>query len=56
MVMENKHRDRILAKFTRLVQYKAIHVLEIPDEYNYMAPALVAELEQRVAALLDLDE
>ena len=55
IVMERKHQNRILAQFTRLVQHKPIHELDIPDNYNYMDPELVTELEHRVAALLDLE-
>ncbi|RNF86511.1 phosphotyrosine protein phosphatase [Lysobacter psychrotolerans] len=54
VVMENKHRDRVVAQFAWLVEHKAIHVLGIPDEYKYMDPELMEELTQSVGALLDL--
>jgi predicted protein tyrosine phosphatase len=55
LVMEEKHKARLLAEFTRLLNDKAIHVLDIPDEYKYMDPALVEQLEQSVAPFLRLD-
>ena len=52
MVMEGKHRDRIVAEYARLVEHKTIHVLDIPDEYKYMDPELIEILEQTVEPLL----
>jgi predicted protein tyrosine phosphatase len=52
LVMEAKHRDRIVAEFTRLVEHKPIHVLDIPDEYKYMDPELIEVLEQTIEPLL----
>jgi predicted protein tyrosine phosphatase len=51
-VMEEKHKSRLVAEFTRLIENKTIHVLDIPDEYKYMDPELVEQLEQSVGALL----
>ncbi len=53
-VMEEKHKSRLVAEFTSLTKTKAIHVLDIPDEYKYMDPELVEQLEQSVGALLEL--
>ena len=53
-VMEEKHKSRLAAEFTGLIENKTIHVLDIPDEYKYMDPELVEQLEQSVGALLDL--
>ena len=52
MVMEHKHRDRIVAAFPRLVEHLPIHVLDIPDEYRAMDPELVELLEAVVPSLL----
>jgi predicted protein tyrosine phosphatase len=52
MVMEGKHRDRILADYARLVEDTPIHVLDIPDEYKYMDPELIEMLEHTVEPLL----
>ncbi|MEO6918222.1 MAG: phosphotyrosine protein phosphatase [Collimonas sp.] len=51
-VMENKHKSRILAEFGRLLENKKIHVLDIPDEYQYMDPELVEQLTDAVAYVL----
>ncbi|MDR1969217.1 MAG: hypothetical protein LBQ32_11105 [Burkholderiaceae bacterium] len=52
--MEEKHKSRLTAEFTRLLDGKPIHVLDIPDEYRYMQPELIEHLEQSVGALLEL--
>jgi predicted protein tyrosine phosphatase len=55
IVMEQKHKSRVMADFARLLANKPIHVLDIPDEYKYMDPNLVAELQQSVGPLLGID-
>jgi predicted protein tyrosine phosphatase len=52
MVMEDKHRERVVAEFSRQVEHTPIHVLDIPDEYAFMAPELIEVLEQTVEPLL----
>lgn len=54
IVMEEKHRSRLVAEFTRLVENKPIHVLDIPDEYKYMDPELVEELDRAIGPLLGI--
>lgn len=54
-VMEEKHKSRLRAEFGRLLEHKPVHVLDIPDEYKYMDPALVGELQRSVGAILGLD-
>ncbi len=54
LVMEEKHKSRLKAEFTRLLDNKPIHVLDIPDEYKYMDPELVEMLGQSVNSLLGL--
>jgi len=41
LVMENKHKSRILAKFKQVVKYKKIIVLDIPDNYKFMDKDLI---------------
>jgi len=53
--MEEKHKSRLLAEFGRILEHKPIHVLDIPDEYQYMDPDLVAELERSVGSVLGID-
>lgn len=55
LVMEEKHKSRLKAEFTTLLNNKPIHVLDIPDEYKFMDPELVEMLEQSVNSLLGLD-
>ena len=41
LVMEDKHRQRILADFPGESKFKPMHVLDIPDEYKFMDDELV---------------
>ena len=52
LVMEKKHKNRIIAKFSRLVEHKPIHILEVPDDYKFMDSALISHLEDVVAPYL----
>lgn len=52
-VMEKKHRNRLIARFTRLLAHKPVHILEIPDDYRYMDAELIAELEARVSTYFE---
>ena len=52
MVMEEKHKSRLKAEFSRLLEGRVIHVLDSPDDYKYMDPELVLQIEQSVASLL----
>ena len=55
LVMEEKHKSRLKAEFSRLLEGRTIHVLDIPDDYHYMDPELVEQLEQCVPSLLGLE-
>jgi predicted protein tyrosine phosphatase len=52
LVMEDKHRERIVADYAQLIEHTPIHVLDIPDEYKYMDPELIEILEQTVEPML----
>lgn len=52
--IEQKHKDRLQAAFSRLLRRTTIHVLDIPDNYQYMDPALVETLKHAVAAYLKI--
>lgn len=52
LVMEDKHRERIVADYAQLIAHTPIHVLDIPDEYKYMDPELIEILEQTVEPML----
>ena len=53
-VMEKKHRSQLLAEFGRTIDVTPLHVLDIPDEYQFMDPELVEHLRQSVSAVLGL--
>jgi predicted protein tyrosine phosphatase len=55
MVMEEKHKSRLVSEHRRLIDHKPIHVLDIPDDYRYMDAELVALLERSVAATLGFE-
>lgn len=52
-VMEHKHRQILQSKYARLLSYKPLYVLDIPDNYRYMNPELVAMLRDLVASYLE---
>ena len=54
-VMEQKHKDRLMAEYRRLLENKPLHILDIPDDYRYMDPVLVTQLEELVPELLGLN-
>ena len=53
-VMEEKHKNRLKARFTRLLDHKSIQILDIPDEYHYMDEELVNIMKQSVGSYLEL--
>ena len=55
LVMEDKHRSRLLAEYRQLLRHKPLHVLDIPDDYKYMDPELVELLGDPVADLLGIE-
>ena len=52
-VMESKHRSRIIQQFRDAVGITPLHVLGIPDDYQFMDPELVDLLTERVEAVLN---
>ncbi len=53
LVMEEKHKSRIKAEFTRLLDSKPVHVLDIADEYKFMDAELVEILEIAVESIIE---
>ena len=51
-VMEKAHKTKVLKHFAGYVQDKKIICLNIPDDYDYMDPALLQLLEARVGPYL----
>lgn len=48
-VMERAHRSKLQKRFRSALNGKRVICLEIPDDYEYMDPALVQLLETKVA-------
>ena len=52
LVMEHNHRERLFSEFPGEMRFKEIHVLDIPDNYKFMDPELIAEIEAAVEPIL----
>ena len=50
--MERSHRSKIQKRFRRALNGKRIVSLDIPDDFEFMDPALVRLLETRMARYL----
>jgi predicted protein tyrosine phosphatase len=46
-VMERAHRNRLMKRFRPYLKSKRLICLDIPDEFEYMDPALVRLLEAK---------
>lgn len=53
-VMEKAHRNKLTKKFKQHLHGKRIIVLGIPDDYDYLEPALIELLDRKVRPLLKL--
>ncbi len=51
--MEQKHKKRMLSEFRQELHSKELHVLDIPDEYQYMDEELIAILLDKVDTYID---
>ena len=51
-VMEKAHRNKLSKKFRSYLNGKRIICLDIPDEYEYMDPALIQLLKSKVIRFL----
>ncbi len=54
-VMEAIHRNKLRKRHRRALKDQRVIVLNIPDEYEYMDPALVARLEHAMARWLPME-
>lgn len=52
LVMEDKHKRRLMADYPGQMRFKELHVLHIPDIYKYMDPELIEEISQSVEPIL----
>jgi predicted protein tyrosine phosphatase len=51
-VMEKTHRNKLNRKFRSSLNGKRVICLDIPDDYEFMDPALIRILESRVGRFL----
>lgn len=51
-IMEKSHRSKLSKNFQPWLKGKRVICLDIPDEYQYMQPALVELLKKKVLPLL----
>jgi predicted protein tyrosine phosphatase len=49
VVMEKQHRNKLQKRFSSALKSKRIVVLNVPDEYEFMDPALICLLKARMA-------
>lgn len=54
LVMEQKHKNRVVANFTSWISHKPIYVLDISDDYQFMDDELVELVKVSVAEVLNL--
>jgi predicted protein tyrosine phosphatase len=52
LVMEKSHRNKLKKKFRKYLSGKRVAVLDIPDNYDYMDPALVDLIKRRCAKFI----
>jgi predicted protein tyrosine phosphatase len=52
IVMESKHKQRLVADFPEAMRYREIHVLGIEDNYKFMDPELIEELRAAIDPIL----
>lgn len=48
-VMEKAHRNKLTSKFKKYLSNKRVICLDIPDDYEFMDPVLIALLEAKVS-------
>ncbi len=52
LVMEHEHRQRLRETFGEVMQEVRVEVLDIPDDFQFMDPALVELIRERVEPLI----
>lgn len=55
-VMEKAHRRKLTSKFKRYLSKQQLICLDIPDEYDFMDPALVRLLQSKVDRFLPISQ
>lgn len=56
LVMEEKHKQRLMAEYPAEMRFKELHVLDIPDRYKFMDPELIDEIVASVDPILTQNE
>ncbi|BAZ51672.1 hypothetical protein NIES4103_43300 [Nostoc sp. NIES-4103] len=51
-VMEKSHKQKLSQKFQPFLKNKRVICLDIPDDFEYMEPALIELLKKKVLPLL----
>jgi predicted protein tyrosine phosphatase len=54
-VMERKHRDILRQRFPDAIVDRPIHCLDIPDDYTFMDPDLIASLHSALSQHINLE-
>ena len=54
LVMEDKHRQRLLADFPSETKFASIGVLDIPDDYQFMDPELVELIRDSTEPIIEV--
>lgn len=52
IVMESKHKQRLLAEYPEAMRLREVHVLDIEDNYKFMDPELIEELKTAIDPIL----
>uniref|UniRef100_A4XSU2 Protein tyrosine phosphatase-like protein n=1 Tax=Ectopseudomonas mendocina (strain ymp) TaxID=399739 RepID=A4XSU2_ECTM1 len=52
LVMEKRHRSRLMRQYRQALAGKRVICLDIPDDYAYMQPELIELLQRKVTGLL----
>lgn len=52
-LMEKSHLNRLKERYAELLEQKNVVVLHIPDDYEFMQPELIDELEAKVQPTLE---
>lgn len=53
MVMEGKHQQKLRSRFPEELNDSEVHVLDIPDEYQFMDPELIQVIRDSVDPLVE---
>ena len=52
--MEQKHKNRLMAEYGRIIAFKPLHILDVPDDYLFMDTRLIEIFKDIVPGKLGL--